>query len=182
MVTAYVDETCDHHLGRYALTAVLIEDDGHATRKTMLNLRVGAGKVHWHTESAARRRTIVAEVASLDHLAAVVVATTTTQFRQERARRACLDELLSELHALGVPRIVFESRRPHADIRDLDVVDTWRRRAGWFLRADFLRGEEEPCLWVPDAICGAVLAHLRGDSSYLDPLRRRIVLTDIEVT
>ncbi|MQA88187.1 MAG: hypothetical protein GEV03_27095 [Streptosporangiales bacterium] len=104
--------------------------------------------------------------------------------RQERARRKCLEALLAALDGLGVSHVVMEPRGSRLDERDFTLVDACRRKRiiSADLRVDFARPlDEGGCLWVVDAACGAVLADLRGNSSFLDTLRARLTVIEIDI-
>ncbi|MBR7508528.1 hypothetical protein KC216_21955, partial [Mycobacterium tuberculosis] len=44
------------------------------------------------------------------------------------------------------------------------------------LRISHCRGGDDPLLWIPDAVLGAVNASFSGDVSYIDVLRGSILI------
>jgi hypothetical protein len=80
---------------------------------------------------------------------------------------------LADLEAAGVKRLVFESRQEARDTRDRQTIVTARkaRLISRSLTHSFARPLEEPLLWIPDAIAGAVGAALvEEDRSYVEHL------------
>jgi hypothetical protein len=102
--------------------------------------------------SASRRALRVVEAAVL------VRVRICSTIRQERARGRCFERLLWELDQAGVTKVVFESRTPHQDRTDRRRVDGLRGRGviTGELRAEWRRGAEEPLLWAPDIVLGAL--------------------------
>lgn len=179
---AYVDESSLPELRTYVLVAVVIPtNDLDEVRAKMRELLLRPGKLHWHTESPARRRKIVASVAEFDHLNVVVIASPTGT-NQERARRLCLRELLVTLEGLGVTQVWMEARQARLNQGDTKTIGGFRnqRLIGRALRVDFLRPLGEPALWLPDTIAGAVTADLHGEGEYLNTLGPKIHLIRIE--
>lgn len=71
---------------------------------------------------------------------------------------------------------MIESREAHNDSKDARTIEQARRagRASSQLSYRFDRPSAEPLLWFPDAVAGALAAHLAdGDSSYLGQLPAR---------
>jgi hypothetical protein len=160
--------------GTYTMAAVVTPATAsvelrHVVRA--LSVRPGV-RLHWVTESVKRRDRIAAAVGKLDIAAIVVVGTPMTSTKQERARRCCLERLLYELDHLGVREVWLDSRREVQDGRDLALLDSARDKGivSRDLVIDFARSGEEPMLWLPDAVAGAVTASVLGDNRWLDPL------------
>lgn len=119
-----------------------------------------AGRLHWRDETPARRRKI-AELIGIQDVAHVVVVGAPVDYRrQERARALCLERLLFELDQLGVSQVWLETRHFALNERDLKLVEALRGRRSVSLgiRVEFARPKDEPMLWVPDAVAGAVNA------------------------
>jgi len=138
-------------------------------------------RLHWHSEAAGTRRAAVDRIAALDLVHVVVVREVVEARRQERARRHCLERLLFELDQLEVARVWLESRGPTPDRRDVVMVDALRRSAAVSakLRVGFARPSEEPMLWIPDAIAGAVRHGRRtGDHGVLSAWGTGVVILD----
>ncbi len=74
-----------------------------------------------------------------------------------------------------------ESRGSALDRRDLTMVASMRS-SGMLtesLHVAFARPLEEPMLWMPDAVAGAVSADLKGVSAYRDPIDGRVTELDV---
>jgi len=172
---AWVDESeSDATLdpGTYVLSAAIITVGAEPTiRQAMLDLQLPSKKLHWHSEADKRRRKISDTIAALDGLEhLVVVRANVTSDRPERRRRGCMEALLWELERHDEVRVAtFEARSPTENKRDIMMVNALRGRhtisAGF--RLEHTPGPAEPLLWVPDALCGAVVADRTGRPEYL---------------
>ena len=130
-------------------------------RKAMLALRTArGGKLHWNDSDDARQAAIIQTVRRIPAEHLVVVRSCHRGERDERRRRLCLQRLCLELDALGVETVTLESRGRADDRRDLKALQTFRaqRVVSSTLRMYHQPGPAEPLLWVPDAVCGAVVA------------------------
>jgi hypothetical protein len=180
---AYVDESepdpRSGSAGVYILAAALVEmNQQHAISAEIAKLLLpGQPKLHWHVEDDRRRKLLTATVAGLPatYLVAVKVDRHATA---ERRRRLCLGRLLPELEAAGVSDVYVESRQAKQNARDLQLLDVLRarRQVGPGLRMYHRPGRNDPLLWMPDVIAGAVGARYRGDRSYEDLLVGRLIL------
>jgi len=97
--TAYIDESLRVSHGLYVLAAVIVADtdaDQHRATLRALLLR-GQLRLHWRDESSRRRSQLTTAVSALQHTGAIVIATDAAARRQERARRRCIERLLTEL-------------------------------------------------------------------------------------
>lgn len=181
---AYVDESVrEQSPGYYVLAAVVVNDDGiDAVRSTLRGLLMpGAQRLHWHDEREDARASLVKAVGSLDLPALAVVSTPMRRSRQERARALCLTRLLWELAQLDVPAVTVESRQ-NRDRHDASTIGAARRagRAHTALRFDHQRPRDEPLLWLPDLVAGAVAVAYAGQAEYLAPLGPRITVIEVE--
>ena len=183
---AFVDESQSDRTrdpGVYILAAAIADTDVvESVREAMLDLRVGLrGKVHWRDEQRGRRAVIISTVGSLplEHL--VVVRSCDSHEREERRRRRCLERLSMELDVLGVESVTFESRGPADDRRDMAAIQAFRSQhlVSSRLRIRHLPGPKEPMLWVPDAVCGAVVAVRTSSGEYFDEIKTRCTMLDI---
>lgn len=50
-----------------------------------------------------------------------------------------------------------------------------------FIRVDFRKPSDEPMLWVPDSIAGAVATVRRGDTTYAEMLQGFVEEFDITI-
>lgn len=125
--------------------------------------------LHWYDDRGeSRRRKIVEAVAQLGCQHIVVIRSGDRTTRSERRRRMCMKRLLWELEQLGVVRVCLEARERKQNSRDRQLLDQLRagRELGGQLRMDHIPGPEEPLLWIPDAVAGAVVAARLGDLQY----------------
>ena len=174
---AFVDESESDRLrdpDTYLLAAaVLGVEDLVATRSAVDGLLLrGQRKVHWHTESPRRRRTIITAIRAMPVRHLVVVRDGRSGESAERRRRKCLERLLVELDTMGVERVCLEAREAKQNSRDLDFVQAMRaaRALSSRVRLHHEPGPAEPLLWLPDAVAGAVTAGRLGDPTYRQTL------------
>lgn len=172
---AFVDESESDRArdpGTYILAAAIVAPSAFdQVRSQMLGLRIGkGGKVHWRNEDAQRQMKIITAVSELPLEHVVVVRSCAPQERGERRRRLCLEQLCYELDQLGVHQVTLESRGQADDRRDLHALQGFRARriVSSTLRMYHQPGPVEPMLWVPDAVCGAVVAARTGTQDYLN--------------
>jgi hypothetical protein len=188
-ITAWVDESIivnrADRPGTYTLAAAVADpatcDD---IRAGLRSLRLGrTERLHWAHESPKRRDDIAAFLATVDIAAVVVVGTPMLGPKQERARRCCLERLLFELGEFGVSTVWLESRSPAPDRRDIKLVDSARRKGlvPVGLQVQFGQPKEEPMLWIPDAVAGAVTAAELGEERWLLVLSEVLHRHDIDV-
>lgn len=177
---AYVDESMraprPDLSGVYVLAAAVLESaEVPDCRASMRALSPKPGtRLHWRDEPPQRRQTAVSVITDLCPLHVTVTGSPLDPHRQERARRLCLQQLLSELEHAGVERVWFDSRRQHQDRLDIEAIDAFRARRilGRTLRADHIRSADEPLLWIADVVAGVLST---DDVKYLEPLDRSIV-------
>jgi len=140
-------------------------------------------RLHWATESAKRRDLIAHAIAEFDIAAIVALGTPVHRPKQERARRCCLECLLYELEGFGVTQAWFESRTKAGDRRDRSLVDSARDKnlVSHKLTVDFARPLQEPMLWLPDAVAGAVTAAQLGEPRWLLTLSESVDIRHVNV-
>lgn len=174
---AYVDES-----GRegpegiyYLVTAgVVVGAEPDDARRTLLKLRPPRGRFHWYRQRDQGRMAMLDAMATLGTAAFVTWAYPIGAKRQEQARERCMTELLANLDREGIDQVVIERREERglnrADRRTIHGA----QQAGLVSEAltyRFQAPREEPLLWVPDAIAGAVGMHLANKTSvYFDRL------------
>jgi hypothetical protein len=168
--TAYVDESLRIHQGLYVLAAVIIADadaDRHrqALRELLYRRQI---RLHWRDESSRRRSQLIYAVCELRHTGAVVIAAGVGPGRQERARRKCIERLLSELTSRGIAKVVFERRHKELDARDRAMIAALQRQQSLpaALRASWEPATAEPLLWLPDIAAGAASLAEAGHDTY----------------
>jgi hypothetical protein len=174
-VSARIDESVlvgnDQRPGTYTLAAVVADHAAIESLREELRALTERKlvRLHWVAESAKRRDVIAGTIAGLDIVAIVVVGSPVQRQKQERARRCCLEHLFYELDRLGVSQVWLESRAPSQDQRDRSLVDSARDKGLLSRRTmvGFARPLQEPMLWLPDAIAGAVTAANLGEPRWL---------------
>lgn len=187
-IIAWVDESGSNTTddpGTYIMAAAITTDGQCDTvRDAMAGLLLpGQAKLHWRDERAARQHRITDTIAAIDIEHLVVVTSPHTEGRlPERRRRLTLEVLLPELAALGVDRVVLESRGVKDDQRDRQMLDYLRRQSAidTSLKIDHRVGRHEPLLWVPDSLCGIISAYRCGDSGFYDKIAHKITLTQLQ--
>jgi hypothetical protein len=127
-----------------------------------------AKRLHWHTEDTERRRQIAEIISSFGLLHTVVVGAPVDRSKPERARRLCMERLYFELHGQGVTHVCVEARDQSLNRRDLRMIDALRGKGTIpkSFRVEFSRPSDEPMLWIPDAVAGAVGAARVGEDLY----------------
>lgn len=187
-IIAWVDESGSNTTddpGTYIMAAAITTDGQCDTvRAAMAGLLLpGQAKLHWRDERAARQHRITDTIAEIDIEHLVVVTSPHMEGRlPERRRRLTLEVLLPELAALGVDRVVLESRGVKDDQRDRQMLDFLRRQSAidTSLKIDHRVGRHEPLLWVPDSLCGIISAYRCGDSGFYDKIAHKITLTQLQ--
>lgn len=116
----------------------------------------GASKLHWRDLGTRAQKQSLKSIAKLGTMSTVVVASPIDPKKQERARRKDLEALLPALEALGVTKLVMESRFPSADAKDATHFRAMVRRGlVSSIELDFADPTAEHRLWIPDQILGA---------------------------
>ncbi|KWX05839.1 hypothetical protein TH66_00400 [Carbonactinospora thermoautotrophica] len=180
---AYADESFLAHdgTGVYVLAAALLpeaswEDARDVMRDLLRAQRPKAppgAKLHWAKMPARARITATKTVADVGGLHVVAVGAPCPSKRQERARAACLKELVRELYDFGVRVLRMEAREKELNDRDRAVVNQARQMLGLDaegFRVEHVPGPVEPLLWLCDIVAGAVRLHRLGESMYREAL------------
>ncbi len=187
MSWAFVDESGSNAKldpNAYLLgSAIILADNLDEARTAIQSLRLpGQRKLHWRDENDRRQIKITRTLITLP-LEAVLVAHVDADRRPEARRHRTISALLPELHGRGVDHVDFESRGDKDDARDRKLLEKMRRSrrfgvGGKKLHMSHTAGHAEPCLWIADAICGAVVAHRTGDSRFVEILGDQLQLID----
>lgn len=179
---AFVDESScvrTETTQEYLIGAAIISaEDCDEIREALRDLRLpGQIKPHWTDESDRRRRTITESIAELGSMHVVVAHLSGRTRKTERYRRKCLETLYYELGEANVLDITLERRSDSQDKQDRAHIVALQNQ-GWLpgLRISHCRGGDDPLLWIPDAVLGAVNASFSGDGGYLDTLRHSILI------
>ncbi len=148
----FVDESV--RSDAYLLAAALVRDtELDRTRAGLRDLRrPGQRRVHFAKEGNPRRREILSALAGAGLRARIY----SCGGRPTDAREACLLALIADIVPAGARRLVLESRETmnHQDLRVINAA--LRKHGEQRLEYLHLRPEEEPVLWVADAVAWAV--------------------------
>lgn len=89
--------------------------------------------------------------------------------------------MLHQLEEELVSDIVLESRGTADDRRDLQLADALRgqRLLARSLRLSHVVGRTEPMLWIPDAVCGAIVSARVGVPGHQAVLASRLRIIPI---
>ena len=170
MSIAFVDESAHGGSGGlYVIAAAVVVDASADEIRAALRRLLLRGQVrfHWRDESTPRRRRMLEMIASLGLECRAYVRAPVAKRHQDRARRLCLEALVWDLRDRGIDELVIETRGLVPDRRDsLAIRDARRAKvASPALRYRFGRPKDEPLLWIPDAIAGAISA-LEADPAF----------------
>lgn len=119
----------------------------------------GMRKLHWYDMETKEKARSLEIISQIPHWSAVAVcAPMPLGPRQERARRKCMERLLPHLEERGVEQLTLEGRWKQEDQADIDMVYALKnRRIIKDLRIEHVESDaDEPRLWVPDQILGAI--------------------------
>jgi hypothetical protein len=188
-LTAWIDESVivgrEGIPGTYTMAAAIADPTGCGDIRDRLRslTRGRSGRLHWAHESPKKRDAIASLIAAMDLAAIVVVGTPMHGPKQERARRCCLERILYELARAGVTDVWMESRSSAPDRRDVRLVDSARSKGilPASLMVRFARPTEDPMLWIPDAVAGAVTAAVLGEGRWMLALSEVLTRHDITV-
>jgi hypothetical protein len=169
--------------GTYILAGVVCDPTGcDPVRDALRALLQGKQRrLHWRDETGPRRTKIASTISVIDMAAVVVVGVPMAKRQQERARRICMETLLPALEDLGVSRVALEARTQSLIGKDREQVANMvgKKLITPALRVGIARPREEPMLWLPDAVAGAVGADRLGNPEWLDIIRHTV--TELEV-
>jgi hypothetical protein len=168
----------------YMLGAALAnEATATKAREAMRAIHKSGPKLHWRDldHKAKLRSMETISLLQLDHI--VVVASPLDPRRQERARGKCIERLCWEIEDLGGTHVTLEARTPSLNQRDRNLIPKLRGRGAlpMSLRVDWLRGSEDPMLWVADQVLGALGEAETGDSRYLAAIVQDVMVSRINL-
>lgn len=156
----------------YLLGAVIADPNSCDGPRTELRkiLPRGAPKLHWHAMDSREKRRATALVTSLDATHLVVVGAPLNHRRQERARAQCMEQLYWRLGELGVTRVILEAREKSQRQKDLQLVNALRSKGTMppDIRVEIGFPREEPMLWIPDQMLGALGEAESGERTWFD--------------
>ncbi|WAA65911.1 hypothetical protein [Microbacterium oxydans] len=189
MQFAFIDESEPLGAGNggpYVMVATLpLCDDAEQLddlRRTLYAMKPRrAAKLHWYDSVGSLRDDTVDVIGAMPLMHWAVVVRPSPGDRSERTRRACIARILWELDGLDVvSHVVFESRGAADDLRDMNMVQALRasRRLSSRMRVDHVRGADEPLLWLPDAVCGAVNGRIMGSDVWSGRLDHQLWIVE----
>lgn len=159
-------------------SAILPESDIDVIRDHLKPLLLpGQIKVHWTDESESRRRKITQAVSEVAQLNAVISHVSEASRKTERFRRKYLEQLYFDLSADGIYNHTLESRTPAQNNEDIKhIVALQGQGYDRKIRICHMRGGEEPLLWIPDIILGAINSSRLGDHRYYRAIEETIFI------
>lgn len=163
--------------GCYLLGCVVIPDDLRASIRRRVRRAAVGTHFHWKDERDDARLRML-RVAGDRAVRLVVLACRPTVRREhERARAQLLTGLLTELAATTTLDLLIESRQHVNDLKDRKVVAAavTLGQISADLNYAHTGPDQEPLLWLADALAGAGMAQIRGDDHYLASLPRDLL-------
>lgn len=154
---ALIDESINASgVGTYVIGCVVVPHAECADLRRRLKQR---GPFHFHKASKASRIAMLAQIGAWRLAVAGYVYRGLYPIGREGARQACLRKLLVDLRDWEVGELLIESRRSRENTRDaVTIIHSMRfRNAPSNLVYDW-KTKQEPLLWLPDAVAGAVRA------------------------
>jgi hypothetical protein len=155
--------------GCYLLACVVIPDDSRASIRRKVRRAAVGSHFHWKDERDDARLRML-RLASDQAAQLIVLACRPTLRREhERARAQLLTDLLEELAPTAALDLLIESRQHVNDLKDRRVIAATiaAARISPELNYGHTGPNQEPLLWLPDALAGAAMAQVRGDGRYL---------------
>ena len=185
---AWVDESMRHVEvpdPMYLLGAVIADPQSCEGARADLKgiLPKGARKLHWHQMQPRDKTRATEVVTAIDAAHLVVVATPLDRRKQERARAACMEQLLWQLSELSVSQVFLEQRTQSLNERDMKLIRHLRgkRSIPSGLRVDIQQPSIEPMLWIPDQVLGAMGDAAADERQWLDRYGSTIERIDIRL-
>lgn len=176
---AYADESYRMSIKIYVMSFVTVPAAGaEIVREVLRSLRPG-GRLHWRELKPADQRRVAEAVAGLGIASSTWWVRVEMNTQQERARRKILAEALYILAGEGVSRVVLETQHRERNHHDAEVVKSFRRSRLLPGSMEVQHGQplDEPLLWLPDVIAGAVGLSMDGDGAPLNLLGPRALVT-----
>ena len=141
----------------YLLGATIFSEDPAHTLEALKRLQPpGARKLHWRDLGRQTQKRSLEAIAKAQQTTHIVVASPLKSNKQERARRKCLQKMLTELENQGIDKLILESRKPVLNNKDIDFL-LYLRRSGIIskIELEHIEAKDNPRLLVPDQVLGA---------------------------
>lgn len=179
--TALVDESFRRGVdgrGYSLLAAAIVPDLASATIERELRdfVQPGQRRFHWRDERPEYREEFMALVAGLaprEVFALAYCQVTVNQKKAQHARVRSIWALVDDLRQRDVGTLVFESRQERNDVQDRREIISAQKAGVAAANLVYRHGrpKEEPLLWLPDAVAGAVGDDVaRQDRRYVEML------------
>ena len=181
-LVAYIDESSAYrppNRQEYMICAAIIDSqDLEQVREELRPLLLpGQVKLHWTDERNSRRRKIVETLSGIDSMQAIITHQSEVSKRTERHRRKCLEQMYFELSEMHVHNVTLESRQEAQNKRDLaHIVALQGQGQSVNIRLQHVRGGDDPILWIPDAVLGALNSVHLGEEQYWEKLYGKVLL------
>lgn len=181
-LVAYIDESSAYrppNRQEYMICAAIIDSqDLEQVREELRPLLLpGQVKLHWTDERNSRRRKIVETLSGIDSMQVIITHQSEISKRTERHRRKCLEQMYFELSEMHVHNVTLESRQEAQNKRDLaHIVALQGQGQSVNIRLQHVRGGDDPILWVPDAVLGALNSVHLGEEQYWEKLYGKVLL------
>ncbi|NWO17613.1 MAG: hypothetical protein HLX46_12480 [Corynebacterium sp.] len=181
-LVAYIDESSAYrppNRQEYMICAAIIDSqDLEQVREELRPLLLpGQVKLHWTDERNSRRRKIVETLSGIDSMQAIITHQSEVSKRTERHRRKCLEQMYFELSEMHIHNVTLESRQEAQNKRDLaHIVALQGQGQSVNIRLQHVRGGDDPILWVPDAVLGALNSVHLGEEQYWEKLYGKVLL------
>lgn len=181
-LVAYIDESSAHRppaQQEYMVCAAIIDEhDLEKVCRQLLPLRLpGQIKLHWTDERSSRRRKIVETLSGIDSVQVIITHRSEASRKTERYRRKCLEQLYFELSEMQVHQVTLESRQEAQNRKDIEhIVALQAQGQSPGIRLRHARGGDDPLLWIPDIVLGALNSLHLGDDQYWEQLHDKVIL------
>ena len=181
-LVAYIDESSalrPPDRQEYMVCAAIIDSQNVQRVREELRplLLPGQVKLHWTDERNGRRRKIVETLSGIDSMQAIITHQSKVSRKTERHRRKCLEQMYFELSEMHVHNVTLESRQEAQNKLDLaHIVALQGQGQSASIRLRHVRGGDDPLLWIPDAVLGALNSVYLGENQYWKKLHEKVLL------
>lgn len=158
--------------------AIIDSRDLERIREELRPLRLpGQVKLHWTDERSSRRREIIETLSAIDSMQAIITHRSEVSKKTERYRRKCLEQMYFELSEMGAHKVTSESRQAVQNRRDIEhIVALQGQGQSAGIRLRHARGGDDPLLWIPDTVLGALNSVHLGEDQYWEKLHDKVIL------